>query len=67
MSTFPMVKITIKIGMIIMNKSIINKYLNKLFEITSSAAGIVGIENLHDKKVVKGKDKKKEVPEIFNK
>jgi len=50
-----------------MNKSKINKYLNKIFEMTSAAGGIVGIENLHDKKVVKGKDKKKEVPEIFNK
>ncbi len=50
-----------------MNKFKIDKYLNKIFEMASSAASIVGIENLHDKKVVKGKDKKKEGPKIFNK
>ena len=46
-----------------MNKTMINKYLNKVFEMASAAAGIVGIENLHDKKKVirKYKDTKKEV------
>ena len=48
-----------------MNKSKIKSQLNKVFEMTSSAAGIVGIENLHDKKVIrKNKDTKKEVPII---
>lgn len=41
-----------------MDKSKIKDKLNKVFEMTSSAAGIVGIENLHDKKVVKDKVKK---------
>lgn len=35
----------------------IKKKLNKVFEMVSSAAGIVGIENLHDKKKVIKKNK----------
>ena len=38
-----------------MNKNKIKKQLNKVFEMASAAAGIVGIENLHDKKVKKKK------------
>jgi hypothetical protein len=37
----------------IMDKSKIKKQLNKVFEMTSSSFGIVGIESLHDKKKVK--------------
>ena len=46
-----------------MNKSKIKIKLNKVFEMASAAAGIVGIENLHDKKKVIRKygDKKKEL------
>jgi len=35
-----------------MNKNKIKSQLNKVFEMASAAAGIVGIENLHDKKKV---------------
>jgi len=35
----------------------IKKKLNKVFEMASAAAGIVGIENLHDKKKVVKKEK----------
>lgn len=49
-----------------MKKSKIIKQINKVFEMTSSAFGIVGVENLHDKKVVKDKPKKKETPEILD-
>ena len=44
-----------------MDKFKLKAKLNKVFEMTSISASIVGIENLHDKKVVKGKEKKKEV------
>ena len=38
-----------------MNKNKIKIQLNKVFEMTSAASGIVGIENLHDMKVKKKK------------
>lgn len=44
-----------------MTKSEIKIKLNKVFEMTSSAAGIVGIENLHDKKVKKQKQHNEDI------